>query len=65
MKKLPFLILLLALSSLTLSACAEKDASKKSATAETTPADIVQATAPVAAAAGEKKAASGSEPDCN
>ncbi len=66
MNKLPFLILLLALSSLNLSACTEKDASnKQSAAAETTPAEIVQATAPVAAAAGAKKAADGGEPDCN
>ena len=58
MKKLPFIILLAALSGLHLSACAEEDAAKQETTVDAKPAEGEQATAPTdeTKPAGEEQA---------
>lgn len=65
MKKLPFLILLAVLSGMHISACAEEDAGKKDAIAETKPATGGESAAPAAdakPAEGEQAAAADTKP---
>lgn len=70
MRKLPFIILLAALSGLHLTACAEEDAAKQETTAEAKPAEgeqITTQTDETKPAQGDEKktGGDGEEPDCN
>ena len=61
MKKLPHLILLILLSALSVTACAEGEADKKA----TAPAADAKPADAAAAPAADAKPAGGDEPDCN